>query len=36
MLQSPKGFGVDDSIPIVLESWPERAFLFNILAAPRL
>jgi len=36
MFQSPERFGVDDSIPVMLEGWPERAFLLKGLAASRL
>jgi hypothetical protein len=36
MFQSPERFGMDDSISVVLEGWPERTFLFKELAAFRL
>jgi hypothetical protein len=35
MFQSPEGLGMDDSIPVVLEGWPERTFLLKRWAAFR-
>jgi hypothetical protein len=29
MFQSPKRLGMDDSIPVVLEGWPEGTFFFK-------
>jgi hypothetical protein len=33
MLQSSKGFGMDDTIPVMLKGWSERTFFFKKLAA---
>jgi hypothetical protein len=33
VFQSPKRLGMDNSIPVMLEGWPERTFLFKELAA---
>jgi len=29
MFQPPEGFGMDDSVPVVLKGWPERTLLFK-------
>jgi hypothetical protein len=34
MLQSPKGLGVDDPVPVMLKGWPKRTFLLNPLTPP--